>query len=107
MYQRVEMDGALRLEGVFLEKAFAAYAISKGLRVVPRPETEGKPHDVLLEQYNGFIHCECTGLAEITSSKVERFYYDTIELHDRLSKKYGKGVVEAWFVAATHGNSWT
>jgi hypothetical protein len=107
MYQRVEMDGALRLEGVFLEKVFAAYAISKGLRVVPRPETEGKPHDVLLEQYNGFVHCECTGLAEITSSKVERFYYDTIELHDRLSKKYGKGVVEAWFVAATHGNSWT
>jgi hypothetical protein len=42
---------------------------------------------VLLEQYNGFVHCECTGLAEITSSKVERFYYDTIELHDRLSKK--------------------
>jgi hypothetical protein len=53
MSQWVEMDGALRLEGAFLERVFAAYALSKGLRVIPRAVTEGKQHDVLLEQYNG------------------------------------------------------
>jgi len=105
--QRVEMEGALRLEGVFLESIFAAYAISKGLQVVPRPETEGQQHDVLLEGYNGFIHCECTGLAEITGKKIERFYNDTMMLHDKLLRKYNKGLVEAWFVAATHDEAWT
>jgi hypothetical protein len=107
MSQWVEMDGALRLEGAFLEKVFAAYAISKGLKVIPRPTTEGKQHDVLLDQYNGYIHCECTGLAEITGSKVERFLNDTMELHDRLSRKHGRGVVEAWFIVASHENAWT
>jgi hypothetical protein len=107
MSQRVEMEGALRLEGAFLEKVFAAHALSRGLRVIPRPETEGKQHDVLLEQYNGFIYCECTGLAEITGSKIERFYSDTIELHDKVSKKYGKGVLEAWFIAASMEDAWT
>jgi hypothetical protein len=107
MSQWVEMDGALRLEGAFLEKVFAAYAISKGLKVIPRPATEGKQHDVLLDQYNGYIHCECTGLAEITGSKVERFLNDTMELHDRLSRKHGRGVVEAWFIVASHENAWT
>jgi hypothetical protein len=27
-------------------------------------------------------------------------------LHDRLSRKSGKGIVEAWFIAASHENAW-
>ena len=104
--QPIEMQGALRLEGVFLESIFSAYTISEGLQVVPRPSTEGQQHDVLIERYDGFIHCECTGLAEITAKKIDRFYNDTMMLHTKLHK-YGKGLVEAWFVAATHDNAWT
>jgi hypothetical protein len=85
----------------------SAYAISEGLKVIPRPATEGKQHEFLLNQYNGYIHCECTGLSEITGSKVERFLNDTMELHDRLSRKSGKGIVEAWFIATSHENAWT
>ena len=106
-HQRIEMQGALRLEGVFLEGIFSAYTISEGLQVVPRPETEGQQHDVLIERYDGFIHCECTGLAEITAKKIDRFCNDTMMLHTNLHRKYGKGLIEAWFVAATHDGAWT
>jgi hypothetical protein len=30
-----------------------------------------------------------------------------MELHDVLSRKSGKGIVEAWFIAASHENAWT
>ena len=53
--QIIEMDGALRLEGAFLEKIFATYMLSKGETVVTRPATGEVQHDVLIERSDGFI----------------------------------------------------
>ncbi|MCD6592676.1 hypothetical protein J7L00_01115 [Candidatus Bathyarchaeota archaeon] len=105
--QIIEMDGALRLEGAFLEKIFATYMLSKGETVVTRPATGEVQHDVLIERSDGFIFCECTGLADIGRGKIDRFYNDALMLHDELKRRKNKGLIEAWFVAAVHDTAWS
>ncbi len=105
--QYIEMGGALRLEGVFLESIVAAYLLTKGEEIVPSPETRGIQHDVLVKRVDGFIFYECTGLSEISSQKIHRFSDDVRELNKRLQESEKKGLTAAYFVAAVHENAWT
>ena len=44
---------------------------------------------------------------EITQEKIHRFYHDALKLHDRLMESESKGLIEVWFIAATHENAWS
>lgn len=103
----ITFDGVLRLEGVFLESLVAAWCISKGENVVPRPSTGDVQHDVLTERYDGFCFYECTGLETVTKEKVRRFNKDVLTLNDELQRRYGKPLKEVWFIAANLEESWT
>ena len=65
----IQLEGALLLEGPFLEQIMAAYLLRSGDNVLPRIETRGILHDILVKTYNGYIVYECTGQREITEKK--------------------------------------
>ena len=102
----IELKGSMILEGPFLEQVMAAYLLSKGKKVVPRLETGGIQHDILVETYEGFIVYECTGQREIREDKIDKFHSDVLYLHSVLTKLEGKGIIEAVFVAAVNDDAW-
>lgn len=95
------------LEGPFLEQVVAGYLVKNGKEVVPRLETGGIPHDILVKSYDGYIVYECTGQREITEQKIDRFHSVIFKLHDILKKIEGKGIIEAVFTASVNDDAWT
>jgi hypothetical protein len=102
----IEFGGRMLLEGPFLEQVMAAYLLKIGKKVVPRVETGGILHDILVEGYDGFIVYECTGQRDIKEDKIDRFHSQVLELHDTLKMLEGKGVVEAVFAVAASDDAW-
>jgi len=88
------------LEGPFLEQVMVAHLLKMGKNVVPRVETSGISHDILVRTDDGYIVYECTGQRDIKEDKIDKFHYEVLELHDALKKLEGKGIVEAVFVAS-------
>lgn len=99
--------GNLTLEGWLLEMAYAALCVSRGEKVVPRYETLGVIHDVLLEQSDGYVFCECVGEDGISIEKLNFFESSIMTLNSRLkdfdSEKY---VVSARLVTVSDPSSW-
>jgi len=102
----IELEGSMILEGPFLELIMASYLLSKGENIVPRLETGGISHDILVKRANGFVLYECTGQRDIGESKIDKFHYDILELDDVLKKLEGKGIIEAVFVTSTKDDAW-
>jgi hypothetical protein len=102
----IELEGYMLLEGPFLEQVMAAYLLRMGKSVIPKVETAGISHDVLVKTYDGYIVYECTGQRDIKEDKIDKFHYEVLELHDALKKLEGSGVVEAVFVASVSDDAW-
>lgn len=76
--------GNLTLEGWLLEMAYSALCVSRGEKVVPRYETLGVIHDVLLDENDGFVFCECVGESGISMEKLDLFETSILTLNSRL-----------------------
>jgi len=102
----IELIGSMILEGPFLELVMASYLLKKGENIVPRLETGGISHDILVKKSDGFVLYECTGQRDIGEDKIDKFHWDIIRLHDALKKLEGKGIIEAVFVASVIDDAW-
>ena len=107
--ERMEEDwaGTLTMEGWLLEMAYAALCVSRGEKVVPRYETLGVIHDVLLENDDGLVFCECVGEAGISLDKLNLFENSILTLNSRLKDfKSEKQVVSARLVTTSDPSTW-
>jgi len=103
----VDLEGYLSLEGPLLESVVALHLMSTGCKVVPRRSSYGIHHDVLVEVYDGYAFYECTGQAEITVEKIDKFRNDALRLRERLEKMEGRKLKKCVFVAAVGEDSWS
>jgi len=78
-----------------------------GHRIVPRRSSYGIHHDILVDAYDGYIFYECTGQAEITVEKIDRFRNDALKLKERLEKIEKKTLKKCVFIAAASEGSWS
>lgn len=102
-----DWEGNLTLEGWLLEMAYSALCVSRGESVVPRYETLGVIHDVLLEQNEGFVFCECVGENGISMEKLNLFEESIKTLNSRLKDfDSGKYVTEARLVTVSDPSTW-
>ena len=105
----IEFDGALILQGPFLEQVWAVHLMTTGKKVVARTSTYGVHHDILVEDYDGYELYECTGQEEITKEKINYFratindLLDVTKRFDRSDKK----LVRAFFISMCSNQSWT
>lgn len=100
------LEGKMTIEGPFLEKLWAAFQISKFRRVVPRYETLGTHHDLLVTNTENSTVYECTGQAEMTEKKIHKFVNDVQQLQDRLEKAGEPPLKEAILVSTTLRSGW-
>ena len=105
--QLPELEGAISLEGPLLESVFAVHLILNGHNVVSRSSSYGVEHDILVDEYDGYVFYECTGQQEITVEKIDRFRFDAIKLAEVLKKNEGKPLKKAVFVAAVADDAWS
>lgn len=99
--------GHLTVEGWLLEMAYAALCVSRGEQVVPRYETLGVIHDVLLENNDGYVFCECVGESGISIEKLNLLENSIITLNSRFRDfNNGKEVVEARLVSTEEVSAW-
>jgi len=103
----IELDGYLSLEGPLLESIVALHLMTTGHRIVPRRSSYGVHHDILVDAYDGYIFYECTGQAEITVEKIDKFRNDVLKLKERLEKIESKTLKKCVFVAAVSEDSWS
>ncbi|MCP8321128.1 MAG: hypothetical protein H3Z52_09350 [archaeon] len=82
----IMLKDSISLEGPFLEMIWAAYQMMNGRKVVPRYETLGTHHDVLVQSYDHSILYECTGQSPMTQEKINRLRNDAFDLADRIGK---------------------
>ncbi|AKA48263.1 hypothetical protein IX51_03150 [uncultured archaeon] len=107
--EKTEEDwaGNLTLEGWLLEMAYAALCVSRGENVVPRYETLGVIHDVLLEENEGYVFCECVGQDGISMDKLNLFEDSIITLNSRFRDfDSEKHVVSARLVTTSDPSEW-
>lgn len=103
----LELDGYLSLEGPLLESIVALHLMTTGYNIVPRRSSYGVHHDILVEVYGGYTFYECSGQAEITVEKIDKFRNDALRLKERLEKIEGKTLKKCVFVAAVGEGSWS
>lgn len=107
--EQIEEDwaGNLTLEGWLLEMAYTALCVSRGEKVVPRYETVGVLHDVLLQNDEGLVLCECVGEDGISIDKLNLFENSILNLNSRLKEFNSESqVVAARLVTTADPSSW-
>ena len=105
----IEFDGALILQGPFLEQVWAVHLMTMGKKVVAKTSTYGVHHDILVEDYDGYELYECTGQEEIIKEKINYFRATINDLLD-VTKRFDrndKKLVRASFVSMCSNDSWT
>lgn len=107
MTDQKDWFGHLTLEGPLLEMAYTALCISRGENVVPRYETMGVIHDLLVEEKEGYVFCECVGQPEITIDKLDSFEKEVLELRKKLEEMSEKEVTSARFISMLGSGEWT
>ena len=90
-----------------MESVVALHLMTTGYRIVPRRSSYGIHHDILVDAYDGYIFYECTGQAEITVEKIDRFRNDALKLKERLKKIEQRTLKKCVFVAAATEDSWS
>lgn len=106
MVEHDDLDGELTIEGPILETAYAAYCVIKGEKVVPRKETLGVGHDLLIRKKNGYVFCEVDGGEEISDEKILLFRDDVTKLNDLLKANEDSPIIEARFIAMLSRRDW-
>lgn len=108
--EQMEEDwaGNLTLEGWLLEMAYSALCVSRGEKVVPRYETLGVLHDVLLQNDEGLVFCECVGEDGISLEKLNLFESSLLTLNSRLKEFNSEmRVVSARLVTTSDPGTWS
>lgn len=101
------LEGFLTLEGPLLEMAYAALCVSRKERVIPRYESLGVFHDLLLRKEKGYVVVECLGEPKVSSRKLAGFKNEVLELNEKLRGAGDKPVIEARIVSMTKHEDWT
>lgn len=107
MTDQMDWFGHLTLEGPLLEMAYTALCISRGEKVVPRYETLGVIHDLLIEEKEGYVFCECVGQPEISTDKLKSFEEEVNELRGKLLEMGEKSIKSARFVSMVGAAEWS
>lgn len=107
MVEHDDLDGELTIEGPILETAYAAYSVIKGENVIPRKETLGVGHDLLIRKKNGYVFCEVDGGEEISDEKILLFRDDVTKLNDLLKTNGDAPIIEARFIAMLSRKNWS
>ncbi len=102
-----DLEGFLTIEGPILEMAYAALCITREERVVPRYETMGVFHDILIHQEEGYVIGECLGSPEVTGDKLNQFRDQVLKLNERLIAVKDDPIVEARMVSMTVPEDWS
>ncbi len=99
--------GHLTIEGWLLEMAYSALCIAREETVVPRYETLGIIHDILLDSGEGYVFCECVGEDGISIEKLDFLEHSVLTLNSRLADfKNEKPVKEARLVTVSDPEDW-
>ncbi len=102
-----DWSGHLTIEGWLLEMAYSALCVAREETVVPRYETLGIIHDILLDKGEGYVFCECVGESGISNEKLEFFENSVLTLNSRLSDfKSERPVMEARLVTISDPETW-
>lgn len=107
--EKAEEDwaGNLTLEGWLLEMAYAALTLSRGDKIVPRYETLGVVHDVLIEKDDGYVFCECVGEHSVSLEKLDLFENSILTLNTRFRDfNSDKLVKTARLVSVSDPSTW-
>lgn len=103
----IKLVNSISLEGPFLEKVWAAYQLMNYREVVPRYETLGTHHDVLVKLSSHHILYECTGQYPMTRDKINRLRNDAFDLADRLTRLNEPPLKEVVLVSSCLRNAWS
>lgn len=107
MVTKPDLEGDLTVEGQLLEMVYAAFCVSRGEDVIPRQETLGVYHDVLIRGTKGYTFCECDGESSISVEKLELFRTDVLKLNSLLKQGGAAPVTEARLVVMLPRNMWS
>lgn len=101
-----DLLGTLTLEGPLLEMAYAALCLNKGESVVPRYETMGVFHDILIKHEEGYIIGECLGQPKVSAEKLNLFRGQIDKLNERLKAIGDHPITEARIVSLSTVDEW-
>lgn len=101
-----DLLGTLTLEGPLLEMVYAAYCLGKGEKVVPRYETMGVFHDILLKREQGYVIGECLGQPLVSPEKISLFQGQIEKLNERLRASGDQSLVEARIISLSSESEW-
>ncbi len=102
-----DLEGELTIEGPLLEAAYTAFSITKGEEIVPRKETLGIIHDLLIRGNKGYVFCELNGGNTVSKEKISLFRDDVIALDSLLKDKRDVSITEARFIALLPRTEWS
>lgn len=104
----VEEDllGTLTLEGPLLEMTYAALCLNMGEKVVPRYETMGVFHDILIKQEDGYVIGECLGQPLVSAEKLSLFKDQIGKLNERLKASGDHPITEARIISLSTVSEW-
>lgn len=101
-----DLLGTLTLEGPLLEMMYAALALNKGEKVVPRYETMGVLHDILIRQEDGYAIGECLGQPVVSAEKLALFKEQIDTLNERLVASGDDPIIEARIISLSTADEW-
>ncbi len=101
-----DLEGCLTIEGPLLESAYAALCVSRGENVVPRYETMGVFHDILIKEEEGYVVGECLGAPVVSPEKLSMFREEVLKLNERLKAVKDNPVTEARLIGMSTPEEW-
>lgn len=101
-----DLEGYLTLEGPLLEMAYAALCVTRGERVVPRYETMGIFHDILIREDNGYVIGECLGQPVVSAEKIALYGESVLKLNERLKAVKDDPLTEARIISMSLPEEW-
>ncbi len=101
-----DLDGFLTLEGSLLEMVYAALCVSRGEKVVPRYETMGVFHDILIHDRDSYVIAECLGEPVVSTDKIASFRESVLTLNERLREVGDDTIHEARIVTMSMPEDW-
>ena len=104
--QPIILRDGITLEGPLLEHLWGALQVHQHATVVPRYETLGSHHDILVTAGDHSIMYETTGQSQMSVEKVDRLSNDALQLSDRLQRAGEPPLKEVFLVSTTLRSSW-
>lgn len=101
-----DLEGELTIEGPVLEAAYSAFCVTKGEDIVPRKETLGVTHDLMLRGDKGYVFCELDGSGSISENKIKMFRDDVLKLNSLLKEDEKRPISEARFLTMLPRGYW-